>query len=267
MSTQTSALAAGIRERQERVRETIAAAAQRAGRSAESVRLVVVTKTQPLRVVQAAIEAGARILGENYAEEAVAKMDAVRGGSSSVEWHMIGHVQSRKAKLVAQHFDLIHSLDSAELAERLNRPAAEIGRTLPVLLEFNVSGEMSKHGWSAADECTWASSWRMWDAWWSSRTSGFEGLMTMPPLSTDPEGARVHFRPAAAAARFPCRTGSLQAEWHELSMGTSADYPVAVEEGATLVRVGQAILGPRPIRSVNEFPAPGAADRPDWPTC
>ena len=119
------------------------------------MRLVVVTKTQPVEMIQAAIEAGAQILGENYAEEAAEKISAL-GPQSGVEWHMIGHVQSRKAQLVAEHFDLVHSLDSLKLAERLDRSAAEIGRTLPALLEFNVSGEKSKHGWSAADEAHWA---------------------------------------------------------------------------------------------------------------
>src|SRR5512142_1189219 len=129
-------LAATIRERYQRVLETIAAAAQKGGRSGEAVRLVVVTKLQPLEIVRAAIEAGARVLGENYAEEGVDKIAAL-GLQSGVEWHMIGHVQSRKAQLVAQHFDLVHSLDSLKLAQRLNKFAAEAGRTLPVLLEFN----------------------------------------------------------------------------------------------------------------------------------
>ena len=223
----------------------VSAAARKGGRGAEVVRLVVVTKTQPLETVQAAIEAGAQILGENYAEEAADKIAAV-GLQSGVEWHMIGHVQSRKAGLVAQHFDLIHSLDSLRLAERLNRAAAEAGRTLPVLLEFNVSGEKSKHGWTAADEPQWAGLIGEVQSVAALTNLRVRGLMTMPPLSTDPEAARSYFQRLRRLRDFMAASVP-QAEWHELSMGTSADFEVAVEEGATLVRVGQAILGPRPI--------------------
>jgi PLP dependent protein len=146
-------LIADIRTRLEETREQIALAAQSAGRDPAAVRLVVVTKTHLVERIRAAIQAGVKILGENYAEEAVAKMDAL--GPGQVEWHMIGHVQSRKANLVAQRFDLMHSLDSLKLANRLDRFSAEAGRTLPVLLEVNVSGEGSKFGYPAWDEAQW----------------------------------------------------------------------------------------------------------------
>ena len=139
---------ATIRENYQRVLDQIADAARRSGRNAEAVRLVVVTKTQPLEIVQAAIEAGVRILGENYPEEGVTKIQSLPL-QTGVEWHMIGHVQSRKARLVADHFALLHSLDSLKLAHRLDRFAAEGDRTLPVLLELNVGGEESKSGWEA----------------------------------------------------------------------------------------------------------------------
>lgn len=233
-----------IRERYGRVMDAISAAAREAGRDPSSIRLVVVTKLQPVETVRAAIEAGAQILGENYAEEGADKIAAL-DRQSEVEWHMIGHVQSRKAGLVAQHFDLIHSLDSVRLAERLNRSAAEAGRRLPALLEFNVSGEKSKHGWAAADEASWTGLLPDVHAVAALPNLQVRGLMTMPPLSTDPEAGRRYFQRLRSlrdflTARVP------QADWHELSMGTSADFAVAVEEGATLVRVGQAILGPRP---------------------
>jgi len=138
-----------IRERYQDTLERITAAARASGREPASVRLVVVTKAQPLEVVQAAVQAGARILGENYPEESVSKVLAVEP-EIGVEWHMIGHVQSRKARLVIEHFDLLQSLDSLKLAERLNRMAVEAGRVLPVMLEFNVGGEESKFGWTAA---------------------------------------------------------------------------------------------------------------------
>ncbi len=237
-------LVSTIRERYGRVLDAISVAARKSGRDPLTIRLVVVTKLQPIETVRAAIEAGAQILGENYAEEGAAKIAAV-GPQTGVEWHMIGHVQSRKAGLVAEHFDLIHSLDSMRLAERLNRSAAEAGRNLPALLEFNVSGEKSKHGWAAAEEGHWAELLPEINNIAALPHLKVRGLMTMPPLSTDPEAGRRYFQRLRRlrdflAARVPTAT------WQELSMGTSADFVVAVEEGATLVRVGQAILGPRP---------------------
>jgi pyridoxal phosphate enzyme (YggS family) len=244
-----SDLASAIHERYVRVLDTIAAAARKAGRAPESVRLVVVTKSQPLEVARAAIEAGAKVLGENYADEAVEKILALKPQSppmqSAVEWHMIGHVQSRKAQLVAEHFALFHSLDSLKLAQRVDRFAGELGRALPVLLEFNLGGEASKHGWDASDEERWPG--LLADAMAVAALPNLKvrGLMTMPPLSADSESARPYFQRLRRLRDFLAEHAP-QAGWAELSMGTSSDYAVAVEEGATLVRVGQAILGPRP---------------------
>src|SRR5215208_2631574 len=143
-----------IRENYQRVLDQIANAARRSNRSAEEVRLVVVTKTQPIEIVQAALDVGIRIFGENYPEEGVMKIQSLPP-QSGVEWHMIGHVQSRKARLVTEHFALLHSLDSLKLAQRLNRFAAERERILPVLLEFNVGSEESKFGWNASERSQW----------------------------------------------------------------------------------------------------------------
>ncbi|HSJ86627.1 MAG TPA: YggS family pyridoxal phosphate-dependent enzyme, partial [Anaerolineales bacterium] len=143
-----------IRENHQRILDRIVAAARTSDRTPDAVRLVVVTKTQPLEIVEAAIEAGVRIFGENYPEEGVQKIEAL-SAQSGVEWHMIGHVQSRKARLVADHFALLHSLDSLKLAHRLDRFSAERQRLLPVLLEFNTGGEESKSGWNAFDESRW----------------------------------------------------------------------------------------------------------------
>ena len=238
-----SDLVASIRQRYVQTLDAIAASARKAGRAPDSVRLVVVTKLQPIEVVEAAIEAGAKILGENYPEEAVQKITELKS-PTAVEWHIIGHVQSRKARLVAEHFALFQSLDSLKLAERVDHFAAEFNRTLPVLLEFNVGGEESKSGWDASDETRWMDLLNDVNAVASLTHLQVRGLMTMPPLFTDPQAARPYFQRLRRlrdflASRVP------QIEWRELSMGTSADYPVAVEEGATLVRVGQAILGPR----------------------
>ena len=236
-------LVSSIRENYLAVLDQIAAAARRSQREPEQVRLVVVTKSQPLEVVRAAVEAGVRILGENYPEEGVTKIQSL-AGQSGVEWHMIGHVQSRKARLVADHFALLHSLDSLKLARRLDRFAAEGERILPVLLEFNVGGEESKSGWDASQEAQWEKFFPEVESILALPHLRVQGLMTMPPLETDPQDARDYFRRLRSlrdrlASRFP------QADWRELSMGTSADYPIAVEEGATLVRVGTAIVGAR----------------------
>jgi pyridoxal phosphate enzyme (YggS family) len=147
-------LVSSIRENYQYTLNQIANAARKSKRAPNEIRLVVVTKSQPIEIVQAAIEAGVRILGENYPEEAVTKMQSL-AEQSGVEWHMIGHVQSRKARLVADHFALLHSLDSLKLAQRLNRFAAERKHVLPVLLEFNVGGEASKAGWNASEETRW----------------------------------------------------------------------------------------------------------------
>jgi pyridoxal phosphate enzyme (YggS family) len=231
-----------IRERYLRVQAQIALAAQSAGRASNSVRLVVVTKTHPLEVVRATISAGVKILGENYAEEAVEKILSI--GEAGVEWHMIGHVQSRKANLVAQHFDMLHSLDSLKLAVRLDRFAAEAGRKLPILLECNVSGEESKFGFPAWDAAQQPSFKNVVEQILQLPNIEPRGLMTMPPLSDSAEASRPYFV-RLRRLRDELEKAFPRTAWTELSMGTSVDYAVAVAENATLVRVGTAILGPR----------------------
>ncbi len=237
--------AASIRERYLKVMERIAAAVGRSGGKPDSVRVVVVTKTQPVEVVQAAIEAGAHLIGENYAEEGAEKIEALYLLGSGIEWHMVGHIQSRKAAMVAQHFSFVHSLDSLRLAQRLDRAAGEVRRVLPALLEVNVSGEESKYGLPGWEAQNWGDLVPLAEAIAALPNLRLCGLMTMPPLNPDPEAARPYFRKLRSLLGFLKRKVA-RIEWGELSMGTSADYEVAVEEGATLVRIGQAILGPRP---------------------
>lgn len=232
-----------IRERYLHTLDRIAAAARVCGREPESVRLVVVMKAQPLSVVQAAIAAGVHVLGENYPEEAVGKILAL-GDGNRVEWHMIGHVQSRKARLVVDHFALLHSLDSIKLAVRLDSFAAEAGSKLPVLLEFNLGGEESKFGWSAWQEERWSDLLTEVSDVLKLSHLDVRGLMTMPPFFEDAELSRPYFSRLRhlqnfLAVNFP------RTSWQELSMGTSIDYEVAIQEGATLVRVGTAIVGRR----------------------
>jgi len=225
-------------------------AARNSQRDPQAIRLVVVTKTQPIEIVQAAIEAGVRILGENYPEEGVMKIQSL-AAQSGVEWHMIGHVQSRKARLVADHFALLHSLDSLKLAQRLDRFAAEQNRILPVLLEINVGGEESKSGWEVSELSHMDTILPDVQSVLDLPNLRVRGLMTMPPLGTDAEDSRRFFQ-SLRLLRDQLASIYPQADWRELSMGTSADYTVAVQEGATLVRVGTAIVGARKYKLESE---------------
>jgi pyridoxal phosphate enzyme (YggS family) len=236
-----------IQERYQAVLGRIRAAEERSGRAAGSTRLVVVTKSQPVEIVRAAIEAGIRTLGENYPEEGATKIQSL-ADFSAVEWHMIGHVQSRKAALVAANFNYMHSLDSLKLAARLDRFSGEAGRRLPTLLEFNVGDEGSKSGWAAADEARWPQLVENVDAILKLPHLEVRGLMTMPPIDENPELSRPFFQKLTRLQKF--LQGKFPgANFSELSMGTSTDFEVAVEEGATLVRVGTAIVGPRKYKT------------------
>jgi pyridoxal phosphate enzyme (YggS family) len=238
-----------IGERVAAVLAEITAACQRAGRSPDSVTLVAVSKTHPARVAVQAVVAGVRHLGENRIEEAIGKMPEVATlMDTPVHWHMVGTVQTRKVRYLATGFSMLHSLGSVKLAERLSRSLVEQGRTLDVLLEMNVSGEATKQGWDAS---RWRDDPALRRAVWSDIAGilalpglNVRGLMTMAPIVDHPEKARPVFVALrelreALADDFP---GAL---WSDLSMGMTDDYPVAVEEGATLVRVGRAIFGPR----------------------
>ena len=217
------------------VRERIAAAARRAGRDPAEITLVAVSKTQPVEVIGVAYELGLRDFGENRLEEAESKLDRL---PDDIRWHMVGHVQSRKAAQAVRPYALVHSVDSVKLARRLDRFAGEIGRTLPVLLEVNVSGEASKYGLQPADVEAAVEAMRGFEC------LQIQGLMTMAPIVPDPEDARPVFVALRElrerlAARFP------DLDWRHLSMGMTDDFEVAVEEGATIVRIGRAIFGER----------------------
>lgn len=222
--------------------ERIGRAAQAAGRDPEAVKLVVVTKGQPLQAVQEVVAAGARCLGENYVEEALPKIQSL--GGEDLEWRMIGHLQSRKARQVAEWFSWVDALDSLKLAQRLERFADELGRRLPVLLEFNVSGEESKFGWPAWQEEAWPALVEQLGPVSELAHLELHGLMTMPPFFDQPERVRPYFQrlrrlQAYLAHQLPA------CDWSELSMGMSGDFETAIQEGATLVRIGTAIMGAR----------------------
>ena len=237
-------LTQAISENYEKTLSQIANSARGVGRDPELVKLIVVTKKQPLSVIESTIAAGVKILGENYPEEAVGKMQSLGDESQQIEWHQIGHVQSRKARLVVENFSLLHSLDRLKVARRLDRFAGEMEIKFPVLIEFNISGEHSKQGWDAANESDWEVLRPDMEILLALEHIEIRGLMTMPPFHADAEQVRPYFRKLRTlrnflASKYP------QASWDELSMGTSGDFQVAVEEGATFVRVGRAIVGER----------------------
>lgn len=225
------------------VQDRIIQAAQSADRNPEKVRLMVVTKGHQLEIVQAVLAAGAHLLGENYVEEALVKMRAL-STEPGIEWHMIGHVQSRKADLVSQFFSCVHSIDSIKLAKRLDHFASEQGRCLPVLLECNVSHEESKYGWAAWDESGWGALANEIKPILDLPALEVRGLMTMPPFSQNAEAPRPYFQKLRRLQAF-LQDCFPQISWNELSMGMSGDFEVAVQEGATIVRIGTAILGER----------------------
>lgn len=232
-----------IAENYLRLLERIEKSANSAVRDAQDVKLVVVTKGHPIDSVLQAYDAGIRIFGENYVQEAVAKIEAL-GLDEDIEWHMIGHIQSRKARNVSKYFHWVQSLDSLKLARRLDRFSAEEERLLPVLLEFNVSGEESKFGIPAWNEKSWNDLLPDLEHMVGLPNLEIWGLMTMPPLAIDPQKVRPYFVRLRKLQSF-LRLHLPQISWNELSMGMSGDYEIAVQEGATIVRVGTAIMGPR----------------------
>lgn len=237
-----------IHQNYQMVQEKIIRACQSVQRSTDSVGLVVVTKAQPPEVIRAVVDAGAKIIGENYPDETERKMQ-ILGPLPQVAWHMIGHVQSRKARIVACRFDLLESLDSIELARKMSALMIAEGRTLPVLLEMNVGGELSKGGWDASQEVKWPDLYPVVEEIIGLPGLSIGGLMTMPPFAEEAELSRPFFIRLVRlrdhlAGRYPSQ------DWTHLSMGTSTDYPVAIQAGATLVRVGTAIVGLRPPKGI-----------------
>ncbi len=223
------------------IRQRIARAAARAGRNESEIRLMAVTKTlAPERIIEAHA-AGQRLFGENRVQEFADKHPAL-AQMSNAELHMIGHLQSNKVSKAAELFHAIDSLDSAKLGERLNAAAEKLGKTLDVLIEINIGGEKAKSGIAPESPeltgiLTGASDWPH---------LRIRGLMTVPPFTEDPEGARQYFRTLRELRDHLAREGPSSVSFDVLSMGMSHDFEVAIEEGATCVRVGTAIFGARP---------------------
>jgi len=230
----------------ERVRARIAEAAGRAGRDPDEVTLVAVTKTVPAWRVRMAWELGLTDFGENRVQEAVEKIplispqekSAISNLKSEIHWHMIGHLQRNKVRHAIPLFDLVHSVDSVRLAREIDRRAGQAGKVMPVLIEVNVAGEASKYGF--APQALGEAVRQIADL----PSVTICGLMTVAPITEDAEAARPSFRRLrrlrdGLAEQFP------DIDWHHLSMGMTDDFEVAIEEGATLVRIGRAIFGER----------------------
>jgi len=227
-----------ISENLSQIKRRIIEAAKRAGRDPSGVRLLAVTKEQSDVTVAEGIQAGMTLLGENKVQEASSKIEAL--GRNGLEWHFIGRLQKNKVKFIFDLFDLIHSVDSLALAEAIHKTAQKIGSCMPVLLQINISGEESKLGMDPLDLPKEIEK--------VAKLEGvkIKGLMTIPPYTSDPENSRPYYA-RLRELRDTCSSLNIpRICLDELSMGMSNDYEVAIEEGATLVRVGTGLFGPRP---------------------
>ncbi len=216
--------------------DRIATAATRAGRDPASVRLVVVTKTIDGARVKEAVDTGAMVLGENRVQEAKEKIEKLGNPAS---WHLVGHLQTNKARNAVNYFELIHSMDNLALAKEIDKQAAKIGKKQDVLVEVNIGGEASKAGMTVRNAPVLVRE--------AAKLShiAIQGLMTMPPYSENPEDSRPYFRVLKELAESIAGENIPGVSMQELSMGMSGDFEVAIEEGATMVRVGTAIFGDR----------------------
>ena len=224
----------GIEENLRKVKERIDDVATRVGRDPAQITLIAVTKTVAIEKIREAIAAGMIAFGENYVQEARHKIDEI--GRTGLQWHFIGHLQTNKAHYAVRLFDLIHAVDSIKLARELNKRAASEGKTMNCLIEVNLSEEESKFGTTEEEARELAHEMR------DLEHISLQGLMTMPPYFDDPELARPYFISLRKLQEKIAQDGI---PLPELSMGMSTDFEVAIEEGATMVRVGRAIFGER----------------------
>jgi pyridoxal phosphate enzyme (YggS family) len=218
------------------VTDRIASAAKSSGRDLPSVKLVVVTKTVGVDRIRETVNAGASILGENRVQEAKEKIEKLGPIAS---WHLIGHLQTNKAKYAVKLFYLIHSVDSFELAKEIDKQAAKIGKVQDVLIEVSISGEASKAGVAPEDAVALIKDVA------KLKNISIKGLMTIPPFSDSPEDSRPYFKKLRKLSESVARENIPGVAMKELSMGMSGDFEVAIEEGSTMVRVGTAIFGKR----------------------
>jgi pyridoxal phosphate enzyme (YggS family) len=219
------------------IRHRIADACERVGRTPSEVTLVGVSKTVPAAIVREAIAAGVTVLGENRVQEAETKLAELADLRTQVKWHLIGHLQSNKARKAVSLFDVVQSVTDESLAARLNRMAEELSKRLPVFIEVNLAGEASKSGVAPQQVLPLLTTISQFPA------LELQGLMTVPPFLDDPEDVRPFFRQLRALRDEALHVGVESCT--QLSMGMSHDFEVAIEEGATLVRIGTALFGVR----------------------
>ena len=239
-------LEASIQANYDCIQEKVRQAAESTGRTAGEICTVVVSKFQTIEVIRAAYSVGIRTFGENYPQEADQKIRQLED-LEGLEWHMIGHLQSRKSAMIAHNFQMIHSIDSLKHAQKLDAALKNENKKMPALLEMNVGGEESKFGWKADKQADWEK--LLPEITWVLQLPNLmvKGLMAMPPLTDRPEFSRSYFQCLYQIRDFLNRQFP-DASFSILSMGTSSDFEVAIQEGATMVRIGQAILGPRPTQ-------------------
>lgn len=230
-----------IQSRLERVSDTLTQAAKVSGRPPDAVQIIAISKGQPLEAIRAVLELGLDQIGENRVDEALKKQAELSG--AGITWHMVGHIQSRKAADIPGHFSWVHSIDRMKIARKLSRLALDRGVQLRVLLECNVSGESSKGGWDCADRESWPGLVAEFKEITSFTGLQVAGLMTMAPWVRDEAVLRASFRRLRDLRDF--MGASLGMALPELSMGMTDDYKLAVEEGATMVRLGRALFGER----------------------
>lgn len=222
------------------IKDRIKFSALKVGRAPESIKLVAVTKNRSIEEIISLYELGVRDFGENRVEQALQKINALVS-LPDVRWHMIGKVQSRKAKDVSINFDYIHSIDSLKLATKLDRYSNVDKRILPSLVQINISGEESKSGWWAADEKQWDKLIPDFETLFKFKNLKINGLMTMAPYDVEPEKARIYFRKLSELKNY-LHLSLPDKGFNELSMGMSGDFEVAIEEGATMARIGSSIF-------------------------
>lgn len=231
----------GIGGRLAVIRDRMAAAARSAGRDPSTIRLVAVSKTFPVDAIREAYAAGQRDFGENRVQEVLQKITSA--ADLEIRWHLLGHLQTNKARKAGPAFATIHSVDTVELLEKIDAAAADAGRTPELLIQVDLAGETTKFGASPEDVP------RLFDAAASCRAARVSGLMTLPPVPESPEDARPWFRRLRGLRDQWLAAGVPAPMLQELSMGMSADFEVAIHEGSTIVRVGTAIFGSRHVQA------------------
>ena len=231
-----------IRQNIEVVIERIQNSAKTSGRDPKNITLVAVTKQKPAFIVRTLFDFGIKKIAESYLKEALFKINLMK--EFNIEWHMIGTIQQGKEKEIAAKFTEVHSLESTKIADKLDKYAKLNERILPVYLEFNVSGEETKHGWGAWDEKQWPGLIPELNEILDLSNIKVKGLMTMAPYSNNPQDARPYFQRLRQLRDYLAREFP-RSNLNGLSMGMSGDYEVAIEEGATILRIGSALVGPR----------------------